>query len=199
VLDGVEDTNILASAWPICTNGSVLVTTRDSTEVQSLPHEILSMHRLEVLSLDDDSAVEALLSLLGHGAQIQPDHRSAKKLVQAVGGLPLAIEQMSKYIIQHALTLEGFLQVLKSQLSRHEDEPISLSATFGSALDGLSGYALTLQRLLVFFSPYTPFSPNHIYKSLLRRGAQRICRDELDFLPDPSWYDSTIPYNRKHH
>jgi hypothetical protein len=189
VLDGVEDTNILASAWPICTNGSVLVTTRDSTEVQSLPHEILSMHRLEVLSLDDDSAVEALLSLLGHGAQIQPDHRSAKKLVQAVGGLPLAIEQMSKYIIQHALTLEGFLQVLQSQLSRHEDEPISLSATFGSALDGLSGYALTLQRLLVFF----------IYKSLLRRGAQRICRDELDFLPDPSWYDSTIPYNRKHH
>lgn len=39
------------------------------------------MHRLELLSLDNDSAIEALLSLLGYSAQIQPDHRLAKKLV----------------------------------------------------------------------------------------------------------------------
>jgi hypothetical protein len=152
------------------------------------------VQRLEVLPFDDEGATELLNKCLGRATEAWTDHKLEKKIVQAVGGLPLAIKQVCRYIVLHALTPQGFLhsyekipfEIIEQQLSCHEDASVSFSSTIESAVCSLSGHALKLQKLLTFFNPYTPLSPSHIYESLLRRGAQKACLGELDFLQDPS-------------
>jgi hypothetical protein len=154
----------------------------------------MMVQRLEVLPFDDEKAIDLLNKCLGRTADTWTDHKLETKIVQAVGGLPLAIRQVCRYIVLHALTLEGFLhsyekttfEIIEQQLSGREDASISFSSTIEGAVGSLSGHALKLQKLLTFFNPCTTPSPSHIYESLLRRGAQKACLGELDFLQDPS-------------
>ncbi|KAH6667283.1 P-loop containing nucleoside triphosphate hydrolase protein [Halenospora varia] len=194
VLDGAVDTKLLATIWPVGINGSVLLTSRDSTEIQSLPEERMMVQRLEVLPFDDEAAIDLLKKYLGRAANSWTDHKLEMKIVQAVGGLPLAIRQICRYIVLHALTLEGFLhsyekitfEIIEQRLSSRKDASISFSSTIEGAIYSLSGNALKLQKLLTFFNPSTTLSPSDIYESLLRRGAQNACLGELNFLQDPS-------------
>jgi hypothetical protein len=152
------------------------------------------VQRLEVLPFDNEGAIELLNKCLCRAAETWTDHKLEKKIFHAVGGLPLAIKQVCRYIVLHALTLEGFLhtfekiafEIIEKELSRHEDAPISFSSTIEGAIYSLSGHALKLQKLLIFSNPSTTISPSDISESLLRRGAQKACLRELDFLQDRS-------------
>jgi hypothetical protein len=90
--------------------------------------------------------------------------------------------------------LEGFLylyekitfEIIEQRLSSRKDASISFSSTIEGAVYSLSGNALKLQKLLTVFNPSTTLSPSDISEALLRRGAQKACLGELDFLQDPS-------------
>jgi hypothetical protein len=154
----------------------------------------MMVQRLEVLPFDDEGAIDLLNKYLGRAANAWTDHKLGMKIVQAVGGLPLAIRQICRYIVLYALTLEGFLhsyekitfEIIEQRLSSRKDASISFSSTIEGAVYSLSGNALKLQKLLTFFNPSTTLSPSDISESLLRRGAQKACLRELDFLQDPS-------------
>lgn len=88
------DTKLLATIWPVGINRSVLLTSRDSTEVQSLPEERMIVQRLEVLPLDDKGAIDLLKKCLGRAADTWTDHKLETKIVQAVGSLLLVIRQV---------------------------------------------------------------------------------------------------------
>lgn len=104
-----KDKNILFEEfWPAGTNGSVLVTSRDTTLVSSLGGKILTV-------LAEESIVSLLLKLTNPQWQEASEERSslefraALRIVAHVGYLPLGIIQAAKIIVNDSCLLSDFL------------------------------------------------------------------------------------------
>jgi len=105
ILDNVDTISVLEDFWPISGMGSVLVTTRH-------PSIIVPTHPPPVhLTLDELQTQEAI-SLLKEISRCVDDaeeiNSAAKLIVQQLGGLPLAIDQIGSIISKYHLSLTIF-------------------------------------------------------------------------------------------
>ncbi|KAK0641783.1 P-loop containing nucleoside triphosphate hydrolase protein [Cercophora newfieldiana] len=112
VLDNVESPADIRDFWPSFGNGSVLVTTQDSSW---LSQEYISKgFRLDTLMLDE--AVDLVTKLFERNSRkILPD--DALTLAKETGGLPLAIRQIASYMLAESLTTEKFLKLYHNHRS----------------------------------------------------------------------------------
>lgn len=168
------------SAWPGDAAGSILVTSRDFTAGFGT-----SAEDCKVQPFDDETGVSAFLSLVGHDPKLESNRASAAKIVKVLGGLPLAINQISGFIAQHKLTLEEFLPLYaRSSEKIHTrklvrgDYEHTLRTVWELALGRLSGPSLTLQILLAFFDP------DRVHESVLLGGVEQIDDEDFEFLGD---------------
>lgn len=92
------------SACPGDAAWSILVTSRGFTAGFGT-----SAEDCKVQPFDNETGVSAFLSLVGLDPKLESNRASVAKIVEALGGLPLAINQISGFIVQHKLTLEEFL------------------------------------------------------------------------------------------
>lgn len=110
----------------------------------------------------------------------------AREITHTLGGLPLAINQISGFIVQQKLALEDFLPLYernaakiharKSGISGYEH---TLSTVWEIALSKLTGDVSTFQKLLAFFDP------DKIHESVLLEGFMDETEEsELFFLTD---------------
>ena len=179
IFDNADELSVLKNAWPGSGTGSVLITSRDFSASFSPASQ-----GFQVKPFDPTTGAQVLLSLMNRDPS-QPDNISAaKNITDTLGGLPLALNQISGFIVQQRLSLKDFLALYernsakilakKSRLSEYEH---SVSTVWEMALKELSGDAGNLQRLLAFFDP------DRIHESILNVDAS-IGDDSFLFLSD---------------
>ena len=179
IFDNVEDSEILADAWPRSQHGAVLITSRDLTTGFGSDAEDLQLHPFK-----EDDGTATLLRLLGRQPSAT-DQDHAREIVKTLGGLPLAINQMARFMMQHRLGLKDFLPLylrnsakIDSRGTKSGGYEHTLSTVWEVSLAELSEPSSSLLRLLAFCDP------DSIHESVLREGGRMLVDDEYSFLWD---------------
>ena len=103
IFDNAPDPALVAEYLPGAGGGHVVVTSRDSAW-QGIAHPVA----VDLLSLED--AVELLVRRTG-----DPDQQSAARLAEALGRLPLALEQAAAYAASQRLSLSSYLELFEER------------------------------------------------------------------------------------
>lgn len=130
--------------------GHVIITSRN--------RNFLGARMLSVETLPPEKAIEFLLKRTG-----QQDETSASRLAEALGCLPLALEQAGAYICQQGCTIEYYLNLYDihkyetiAQGRQSTEHPETVAATVAISLQQIesdNAAAVELLRLCSFFAP----------------------------------------------
>lgn len=113
IFDNADDPDLLRDYWPVSSNGSILVTSRDplSRITPSVATECIQLS-----PLPDQEAAELLLRLSCQ----RKDKALALTVASKLGGLPLAISQMAAIIRYHYLSFSDFLEQYDNDADRKD-------------------------------------------------------------------------------
>ncbi|KAM0466841.1 hypothetical protein ACHAPV_000350 [Trichoderma viride] len=105
IFDNADDPMILADYWPQG-SGSILITSRDPLAKSMFTRRPMALN-LAPLSEQDS------LTLFNHLTRVsnEPESDTARKIIDVLGGVPLAISQMAGIIRRQGLTLSEFLEL----------------------------------------------------------------------------------------
>jgi hypothetical protein len=155
VFDNAEDSSILRDYWPVGNVGCILVTTRDATTSNYLRSQSHVTH----IYLDKLGTAPAskLLLQLSYTDPNATNVRDASGIVDRLGGLPLAIEQVAAYVYSKGMTLKEFLKLYDKTLQERRNDTGSGSWSYeiaaSWALGSLSTVASSLLRVYSFLDP----------------------------------------------
>lgn len=156
IFDNAEDSSILRDYWPVSNVGCILVTTRDDGSSNYLRSQSHVTH-IYLDKLDTDSASTLFLQL-SRMSRNKTNIENASTIVDKLGGLPLAIEQVAAYIYGKHMTLNKFLDHYDTTLlETHQNGPRSRSWSYeiaaSWALESLNSIASSLLRVYSFLDP----------------------------------------------
>lgn len=171
----------MAHAWPGSAAGAILLTSRDFTAGFSP-----ASAGLAIQPFDDAAGSAAFLELVGQTDTSQTNIELAREITHKLGGLPLALRQISGFVVKQRLSLKDFLPLYernagkinakKTGLSGYQH---TLSTVWKLALGQLTGNASSLQKLLTFFDP------DRVDETILTNvNVAKARSDEFDFLQD---------------
>lgn len=172
---------MLNDYWPSCTSGHILMTSRNYQSKDITTGEC----EVDVLSTKDGSSMlYSLLRLEDARAQQQ----IAEKLSDELGGLPLALSQMSGYMMTHGYSMSQFLKFYRTgdtadELARsttslnHYQYKKTLETCWQISLTTLEQDAKCLVGLCAFLDP------DEIAESLFTEGSSKL--DGYDYLKKP--------------
>ena len=153
VFDNVDQIELLLQIWPSNTTGSILITTVYS--------EVASKRAREVLQLDSftlETGAHALYALTGLEPADKEDADAADELRFLLGGLPLALDQISDFMRSRGRSYKDFLPLYRKSaskiLSRSKAPPEydhTLSTVWDLHLEKLPQESQMLENLLGFF------------------------------------------------
>lgn len=191
IFDNVEKINFLLHVWPSSEKGSILITTRSPSLASKRANEVMHLQ-----SFSTEKALEALRSLTGLDPNREEESAAANDICQLLGGLPLAIVQMSKYIRDRGCSYEGFLRIYRkpeSEIHTKGETPMgynhTLNAVWDISLQNLPQDASILQNFTAFFNP------DKIEERLLTNRNVSHADDRLDFLIDEIECDNPFILN----
>ncbi|KAI9668388.1 MAG: hypothetical protein M1831_001142 [Alyxoria varia] len=180
ILDNVDDANLMRTMVADNGTGSVLYTTRDF----DIAFELASAN-CNIRPFDESTGSDLLLRLVGLPPYVSIHRDRANTIVNALGGLPLAIIQMGSFIAQRKLPLQDFLPLYERNAAKIESRKIgindyehTLNSVWNLSLERLEGPSRVLQNLLVFFAP------DSIREEVLIEDAQGIDDEAFAFLND---------------
>lgn len=156
IFDNVEDSHILEDYWPLGGVGCILMTTRDARTSNHLRSQSHVTHiYLDKLGTAPASELFLQLSYTDRSAINTQD---ASVIVDKLGGLPLAIEQVAAYISGKSMTLKEFLTLydetlLERRKSDTGSRPWSYEIATSWALGSLTAAASSLIRVCSFLDP----------------------------------------------
>lgn len=155
IFDNLDDAGLLQKIWPSNNQGSIIITTRSPLEASMRAAQTLAL-----LPFSDDSAKKFLQTLVGRGPVDEDDETALKEVCCLMGGLPLALVQISDFIRDGCHDYKNFLALYKmsgdwmlKKLQIPADYDEDCLTTWDASLKQLSGFASKLQKLLVFFDP----------------------------------------------
>jgi cellulose biosynthesis protein BcsQ/tetratricopeptide (TPR) repeat protein len=146
-------------AWLPGGSGHVLITSRNQAWTNTA----------DLLEVDVFSREESVAHLLRHVPHLDPG--DAERVADALGDLPLAIEQASAWLEQTGMPAQAYVAELSTRatrilaLNQPSDYPTSAVATWNMSFDRLrdrSPAAVRLLQILAFCSP-GPISMNLLY------------------------------------
>ena len=180
VFDNADDLEVLRHAWPANSYGSVLLTTRDFNAVHSPATD-----GLHLIPFDQKVGSDVLLHLVGLNTEASSNQADAEAITNALGGLPLALDQIAGFITQRKVRLSDFLNLYERNAAKIDSKKTgmgeydhTLSTVWEMSLARLSGPASHLQMLLAFFEP------DAIHQVILLEGSALLDDEELNFLED---------------
>lgn len=180
IFDNVEQIDILLQVWPSSEKGSILITTRSPSVASKRATKVMHLE-----SFPMDKALEALNSLTGLDHKKYENSAAANDICQLLGGLPLAIVQMSEYIRDRGYSYEEFLRIYRKSASKIHakgETPMeyyhTLSTVWDISLQNLPQDASILQNFTAFFDP------DKIEERLLTNPKVSHTDDRLEFLID---------------
>lgn len=180
VFDNVDSIDLLLQMWSSNGKGSILITTRSSSIAWKMAANVIHLQ-----SFGRDQGVRTLTTLTGITLFNDEEREAAEAIVDQLGGLPLAIVQISDFIRDRQYSFSEFLPLYRSSAKRiiAKGEPLSeYNYTIGTvwelSLQMLSKDARTLQQLLSFLEP------DGIEEELLVKNDERLSEDCFEFLHD---------------
>jgi tetratricopeptide (TPR) repeat protein/DNA-binding XRE family transcriptional regulator len=181
ILDNIEDLGLVHEFLPTPRQGSVILTTRraetkpiaEALVLEALPDEEGSLFLLRRAGYLLKEA-----SLLAASAAYR---EAARALVQAVGGLPLALDQAGAYIAETKCSLSDYLDLFKQEqkmlLLRRgtvpTDHPQSVTTTFALAFEQVHQKNEASIELLLFCAF---LAPDAIPLEVITEGATSLGR-----------------------
>ena len=181
IFDNVEHRSSLEPYWPII-YGHVLATSWDPNWAglaQTL--EVRVLHRAE--------------SIAFLRARVGADADATGHLADALGNLPLALEQAAAYVGETQMTVDEYAQLVRDRLPDvlHRGEPFaykkSVATTWSIALDELSADATAAAELLVLCSM---LAPEDIPRRLPTRHGAELPERLRKAVADPLAYADTV-------
>ncbi|KUJ10850.1 uncharacterized protein LY89DRAFT_595560, partial [Mollisia scopiformis] len=170
VFDNADDLDIFKYGWPGGVMGSILITPRDF----AAGHTFASTG-IHINTFNDEDGSKAILSMT-RLPKNNANKLMAKEMNAILGGLSLALNQMSGFILSRKLSLQQFLPLYKRNKDDIDgrktaatgagDYNHTLGTVWEVSLSKLSGEAAKLQRLLAFLQP------DEINEAFLVSGAQ---------------------------
>jgi CO dehydrogenase nickel-insertion accessory protein CooC1 len=158
IFDNADDPKQLEPYLPTG-SGHVLITSRNQGW----------SHSAEPLEVDVFTMDESVTHLLRHVPEL--DLADAQRVADALGNLPLAVEQASAWLEQTGMPARAYIEQLATQstrilaLNQPPDYPMPVVATWNLSFDRLKGRspaAVRLLQLCAFFSP-GPISMDLLY------------------------------------
>lgn len=116
VFDNVDNTAILDTYWPWDSSGAILITCRDPMVTNLIYIRPLGV---ELPELPEDEGASLLLRLTRRGND-ENDVKTAGSVAQALRGYPLAIAQMSAYILTRDMSFDEFLKIYAAETDRKQ-------------------------------------------------------------------------------
>jgi predicted ATPase len=172
--------DILLQVWPASTKGSILITTRSPSVAAKRSNEIMHLEPFAA-----QLGPEALYALTGFEGVDDEDTATAEEICRLLGGLPLAIVQVSEFIRDRASSYKEFLalyQKSSAKILARGEVPLeynhTLSTVWELSLHNLPQDASTLQKLIAFFDP------DAIEERLLTNADAGLSDERLEFLSD---------------
>jgi tetratricopeptide (TPR) repeat protein/transcriptional regulator with XRE-family HTH domain len=179
VLDNIEDLGLVRAFVPSSRQGAVLLTTR-RTETSPVARALV----LDVLPAEEGALFllrrAGSLALESELAEAPPQHQAtARAIAEALGGLPLALDQAGAYIAETRCALSDYLALLQQEratLLRRRgavpgEHPASVTATFALAFAEVQQKSETAAELLKLCAV---LAPEAIPLELLRQGAAEL-------------------------
>ena len=154
IFDNVDGIDILLQVWPASDTGSIIITTRSPSV--ALKRATKTIH-LE--SFTQEKGPEALISLTGMKPSDGNEYSAAESICHLLGGLPLAISQISEFITDRGCSYEEFLSMYRrsaAKIHARGEAPVgydhNLSTVWELSLQKLPEDAKVLQYLLAFLT-----------------------------------------------
>ncbi|KAK3935064.1 tetratricopeptide repeat domain-protein [Diplogelasinospora grovesii] len=113
VFDNADSPDLLQDYWPLSSNGSILVTSRDPLSKNS---PSIATESIDVAPFEPDEAAELLRKL----SCVTKDVDVSVKIAATLGGLPLAISQMAAVIRYQYLSFPEFYERYEDESDRRE-------------------------------------------------------------------------------
>jgi CO dehydrogenase nickel-insertion accessory protein CooC1 len=156
IFDNADDPKQLEPYLPTGA-GHVLITSRNQGW----------SHTAEPLEVDVFTKDESVAHLLRHVPKLDPE--DAQRVAEALGHLPLAVEQASAWLEQTGMPARAYIEQLATEstrilaLNQPSDYPMPVVATWNLSFDQLrSAAAVRLLQILAFCSP-GPISMDLLY------------------------------------
>ena len=155
VFDNVEDHDLLDQIWPASTNGSVIITCRSLSLAAKRATDVMHLR-----CFSTETGVEVLYSLTGLQPSSDSEAAAAKELFHLLGGLPLAMVQISEFINDRGYSYEELLPVYQKSANRifaRSGAPVqyehTLDTVWNVSFECLSTESRALLNILAFFDP----------------------------------------------
>ena len=181
IFDNADDNEVLRHAWPANGQGSIIITTRDCNTASLRTPDRQS--REQVRPFDDSTGIKVLLNILEIDTDNALAQESAKSIIEAVGGLPLALNQIGSFIKNSGIPIDEFLEEFRDDLleiSEREKNADCYKYTINSvwhrSMARISYNARSLLDLLAYFQP------DAINVKVLVQGSSATSFDVLTFL-----------------
>lgn len=188
IFDDVEQIHLLLHVWPSSEKGSILITTRSPSVASKRATEVMHLE-----SFSTDKALEALRSLTGLEPNKHEDSAAANDICRLLGGLPLAIVQISDYIRDHGCSYEEFFRIYRnftSKILEKGEIPIEYNHTLRTVWDASLRNLPQDAGILLNFAAF--FNPDKIEEHLLKNPKAHNTDDRLEFLIDEIECDSPL-------
>lgn len=180
MLDNLNDSTVLEIVPPLGSLGAMVVTSRDPTIAFGTTSATIQLQ-----PFDQVHGSTAILNLLGRKTVSEAEKSFASDISAVLGGLPLAITQISGFIAQQRLSLSTFVtfyernaaKINKRAVPQHQNEQI-LSTVWALAIETMESNPRRLQSLLAFLDP------DKICEVILTQGIPHLSPDDLKFVLD---------------
>jgi hypothetical protein len=180
IFDNVDKVGILDQIWPASSHGSIIITSRSPSQAAGRVTTTMALG-----SFSAEAGKDVLRSLTGLDPADEEEETAAGEICRLVGGLPLAMVQISNFIRDRGYSYGEFLRMYEKSAEKifaRSEPPVeydhTLLTTWEISLQRLSTEATTLQNLLVFFDP------DAIPERLLTNQKAGIEDARLEFLFD---------------
>jgi hypothetical protein len=189
VFDNAKEADAVRPVLPRGGGGGVVVTSRNPTwrrDATVLPVDVL----------DRDEAVAFLLERTG-----QSDTQAAEQLADALGALPLALEQAGAYVDEQGGTLSGYVRGLRTRapelfaVGQPPDYEYTVATTWAAsfqAVERASPVAADLLRLCAFLGP------DAIPADLFEQAAEVLPEPLASAASDPDELFSAVGPSRRY-
>jgi tetratricopeptide (TPR) repeat protein len=197
IFDNADDLAMVQSYLPLGSKGHVLLTTRAHAtgriakriEVQKMESDegaLFLLHRAKIL--DADTPIDAAS---------RTDQNTARKIVEAMDGLPLALEQAGAYIEETECGLQGYVRLYRVRgvklLKEHgeyiPDHPRPVATTWSLSFENVEQANAAAAELLRFCAF---LAPDAIPEALFAQSAVDLGPKLEPVASDPSMLNAAI-------
>ncbi|KAK4250129.1 hypothetical protein C7999DRAFT_38842 [Corynascus novoguineensis] len=193
VFDNVDKIDLLDQIWLASSRGSVIITSRSPSQIARRVNTTITLSSFSV-----EDGREVLQSLTGIRPANDKEEAAAREVCRLIGGLPLAMAQISNFIRDGSYSYAEFLETYEKSAEKifaKLEPPVeynhTLLTTWDISLQNLSAKAAALQNLLVFFDPDT------IPERLLSNNKVEIQDGRFEFLADDfDFREAVVELNR---